>query len=537
MADRRQARLPLGPNRGSAGSAPRWRWLAMPASAGSGLVLALGQAPLSFPWGAVLALPALGFLFLEAGSAGRAFRIGLMAGCGYFALTMVWIVEPFLVRPDVHGWMAPFALVLTVAGMAVFWAVPFFAGHRLAGGGVVALPALAALWSLSEFLRSFLATGFPWGLIGYIWSDLAIIQLAAVTGPFGLSFLTLLIGFLPAIREWPPFIRLGVPAGAFVVALLFGWARESEPVEPGNEAGALRLRIVQPNAEQHLKWEKGKVREFFERQIRMSAVRPEGSPVPDLVIWPETAISSGYSRQPEIRAKIADSAGPGGRAIVGAVRRDGEALYNSILFLDRDGAVAAVYDKHHLVPFGEFFPLASVFGRLGLRGLAGGGTAGFSAGEGPKVIRLPGIPAVLPLICYEAVFPGDVRVSGDRPDWLLHVTNDAWFGELSGPYQHLAQARVRAIEQGLPLVRVANTGISAVIDARGRVLASLALGTADSLDAWLPEADSPPPYALTGEWPWLTAALVILGLAGMSRRGARTAGRSGNGDGGPAAPN
>ena len=267
---------------------------------------------------------------------------------------------------------------------------------------------------------------------------------------------------------------------------------------------------------------------FFERMLRFTAERREGTGAPDVVVWPETAFAFARDRNPQVLDRIAKAAGSETMAIAGVQRREEGRVFNSVVFIDGSGQLVDVYDKHHLVPFGEYVPLVGLLGIGGLEGIAGGGSKGFSAGPGPRVVKLPELPSVLPLICYEAVFPADVRARGDRPGWLLHLTNDAWFGEISGPYQHLVQARARAIEQGLPLVRAANTGISAVVDAYGRVASSIPLGEAAYLDYDLPAPIAPTLYVRSGEWPWMIIAvltLVAARVAGTAMRPPRAPGR------------
>jgi len=234
--------------------------------------------------------------------------------------------------------------------------------------------------------------------------------------------------------------------------------------------------------------------------------------LPDAVIWPETAVAFVPEDYPEARAQMAEVAG-GRPLLLGALHRvrepDGKARWsNSLLYIDPAGEIAARYDKHHLVPFGEYVPAGWLFETLGIRTLAE--RSGFTRGPGPEVMDVPGLPPFVPLICYEAIFPDEVSVPGERAGWMLQITNDAWFGRFAGPQQHLDQARMRAIEQGLPLVRAANTGISAVIDAKGRVTASLGLGRAGHLDAELPPPLPPTTYARNRDLPALLAAIVLM---------------------------
>ncbi len=470
------------------------------------MVLALGQPPVSFPWTMFLALPVLFWLFDGADRPRAAFGIGWCAGAGYFAASLFWIVEPFLVEPEVFGWMAPFALVGISFGLALFWAAPFGIAGRIGLRGAGAVLLLAGLWSVSEFARSHVLTGFPWGLLAYAWVETPVIQTAALLGPHGVGLLTL-VACLSAglLRPLALLVCLGLPA--------FGWTfgswRLAEP-EPAR-AEPFVVRVVQPNAEQRLKWDPTYQQIYFDRLLE--ATRAQAEVLPGLVIWPETAVPFVLDRAPGLQAEAGAALPPGSLLALGIMRvvdgAERASWFNALAVLDRTGEVVASYDKYHLVPFGEYVPMQAVLGLTGITGLTG---SGFQAGPGPEVVDVPGVPAFLPLICYEAIFPQGLRVAGARPDWLLQVTNDAWFGKLSGPYQHLAQARVRAVEQGLPLVRAANTGISAVIDARGRVLEFLALGKQGYIDAQLPGPFPQTLYSQYGETPYFALLVLMFAL-------------------------
>ncbi len=273
----------------------------------------------------------------------------------------------------------------------------------------------------------------------------------------------------------------------------------------------VRLRLVQANIAQHHKWRDDLRADHFARHVELTAA-PAAAPI-TLVIWPETAVPYLLDREPERLAMIADLVPPGGLLITGAVRATPEGMtpfqvWNSLRVIDDGGAVVATYDKHHLVPFGEYVPFRGILTLVKLTA----GAVDYSPGPGPRTLALDGLPSVSPLICYEAIFPGQVTDPDDRPGWLLNVTNDGWYGVSTGPYQHLAQARLRAVEEGLPLVRAANTGISAVVDSFGRVTASLGLAKAGVVDAALPMAlPDPTPFARAGAWPFLFV-LAAIGL-------------------------
>jgi apolipoprotein N-acyltransferase len=466
-------------------------WAETGAAFGLGAVLATGQAPLGFWWLAFPALVALIALIARAAGPRAAAWLGLFAGAGHFGLALNWIVQPFQVDAAHDGWMAPFAVVLMAFGLALFWAA--------AAAVAAVFPArqrplaLALTLATVELARGYVLTGFPWALIGHIWISTPLAQVAALIGPSGLTLLTTLAAALAASRRLP-----GLAASAILLALAagFGTWRLAAPEPPARD---ITLRLVQPDAEQEFKWDADKARMFFDRQLEFTSAEPH----PDLVIWPETAVPYILNQNPELGPMIAE-AGQGATVALGIQRTEGNRGWNSLAVIAPDGSISGLYDKHHLVPFGEYIPFGDLADDLfGLKAFAAQEGNAYSAGPGPALLNLgPRLGTVLPLICYEAVFPQDLRGTA-RPDWLLQVTNDAWFGTLTGPYQHLAQARLRAIEQGLPLIRVANTGVSAVIDAKGKVLASIPLGKAAWLDASLPAALPATPYARLGEIPVL----------------------------------
>ena len=283
-------------------------------------------------------------------------------------------------------------------------------------------------------------------------------------------------------RVSAPGAALGGAAALVAAGWGFGAWRLAQPLPERPQP--LVVRLVQPNAPQAEKWLPGKAQEFWDRHLALTRARSD--PRPDVTIWSESAAPFALGYEPALQAEAAAAAAPG-RLILGITRLDripeGDRWYNSLAVLDPDGAPAAIYDKHHLVPFGEYIPLSGLVARLGLPALQTLTSGGFTPGPGPHLVAVPGIPPFLPLICYEAIFPDALRAPEGRAEWLVQITNDAWFGEASGPYQHFAQARVRAIEQGLPLARAANTGISAMVDAHGRVVASLGLDEAGYVDA------------------------------------------------------
>lgn len=477
--------------------------------------MSAAHPPAQFPWVFFIGMPALVWLADTACNSRAAAWIGWGAGFGHFITVFHWMGYPFLVDAEQFAWLMPLPVLIFPALLAIFWALAFgfarrfWPGQMIAGGVV-----LAASISAVEILRSFLFTGYPWALPGYIWLDFPPMQAAAWVGPFGMTLLTLVLTALPLLALWQRrwgVLALSIGAGAVIWAA--GASRLDEPTIYADDAPV--LRIVQPNAPQHLKFEPGYREEFYRRLLEATAAPadPELGP-PDLVIWPETAIHFLLDENPEEIARIAELAG-GATVILGAMRREqGEPRdrwYNSLLVVQPDGALGPIYDKHHLVPFGEYMPFWSIMRHLGLPQFTDG--PGYSSGPGPRSLALPDQPVFSALICYEAIFPWEAVAEGARPDWLLQLTNDAWFGPWAGPQQHYAQARIRAIEQGLPMVRAANTGISAVVDALGREMTSLPLGVHGIVQARLPAINSATVYSRTGDWPAFSAIIIMLILA------------------------
>ncbi len=485
----------------------------MPALAG--LAAAGGQAPFGL-W--PLALFGLAVLCWHVAGAAtgrqRAFR-GWAGGVGYFAGTLFWIVEPFMVDAAHDGWMAPFALLFMATGMALFWGLAaLIAGLGRGYGGRVA--GFAVGLAATDLLRSYALTGFPWALAGHIWIGTPVAQIAAFVGPVGLSCLTMTLAAMPVAFATRALRLAGGGAAVTLLAAVWtaGQARLSTPDAPRDPA--IRVRLVQPNATQALKWQPGMWDVFLGRQIAASGA-PATRPL-DLIVWPETSVpylleDAGFILD---EARLASGGVP---MAIGIQRAEGERYYNALVALGPDGQVTGLYDKLHLVPFGEYVPFGDLLAHVGISAFAAQHGNGYSAGARAMVLDLGRAGRVLPLICYEAVFPQDLRAAPERADWILQVTNDGWFGALSGPWQHLAQARLRAIEQGLPLLRAANTGVTAVIDAKGRVRDHLALNRDGWLDADVPPALAPTLYASTGDIPeTMLLAGCILALLATRRR-------------------
>ncbi|MEE3098154.1 MAG: apolipoprotein N-acyltransferase, partial [Pseudomonadota bacterium] len=381
--------------------------------------------------------------------------------------------------------------------------------RRTGAAAIAASAAFAAALTLADFARAHVLTGFPWALTAYAFADSPVAQAAALFGPHMLGFLVLLVAGLPAV----PFLRAAprrpaprvvltwacLPAAALSAGWTWGAERLAVPDPPAPDAP--QVRLVQPNAAQRAKWDPAEVPRIFARLRALSAPGPDATPA-DVVIWPETAVPWLLDNEPQVRVLIAESA-KGAATILGARRiakgPDGRPGWrNSLEAMNPDGVLVARYDKRHLVPFGEYLPFFDLLEGLGLGPMVGE-SGGFVPGADDPVQRVPGLPPFAAQICYETIFPHEMPgpAPGERPDWIVQITNDAWFGASSGPWQHFHQARMRAIEQGLPLARAANTGVSAIIDAKGRVVARLGLNEPGAVQAALPPALPPTPYART----------------------------------------
>lgn len=498
------------------------RWMRLPLALGAGLLMALAAAPWNLWYIGLTGLVAAFWLFRVLRSAALAAGTGWMVGLGYFGLSMGWILEPFQVDAEATGWMAPFALLGLAAGLALFWALAFWGAAHARRWPLVAL---ALAWTAAELARGYVLTGFPWGTVGYLWLPVPVVQWVALVGPYGLTLLTmglaagLAAGLPPGGLHWRP-----LAAGAALLALLFGVGAALVP--PLQDlAGRPIVRVIQPNAPQKLKWRRDMVQVYYDRQMSYTGAQAEDGKQPALIVWPETALPMLLHQAGDALGQISMLAGDA-QVVVGLQREQDGKWYNMLVVMGPNGELEQVYDKYHLVPFGEYMPAADLFARFNILGLASRAEGGYSPGDGPALLDLGKLGHALPLICYEAVFPQDVHRAPGRADMLLQITNDAWFGDWSGPYQHFAQARIRAIEQGLPMVRSANTGVSAVIDGAGRVLASLPLNTEGYVDTPLPPPLRVTPYSRTGDLPVLLWLLLSGALLALPRRRRSTAAES-----------
>jgi apolipoprotein N-acyltransferase len=483
-----------------------------------GLLAALALPPLYFFPLLIVGLTGLLWLIDPRRRPLASFSAGWWWGFGHFIVAFYWIAESFLVDPVKFGWMIPFAIGGLAGTMALFVGTAALMTRLFGVWGPAKVIALALFWTAGEWLRGHLFSGFPWALTGYTlaFSD-ALNQFAAIGGVWGLSLLVVVIAGMPSVLAGSP-RRVGwwSCAGAVILAaLLFAF-------------GALRLagastapvpnaiiRIVQPNIAQSDKWIPGSGEQHV-ALLRQLTLQVPGWEHISATVWPETAVQFLLDRNVKLRQYLGQVVPPGGLVLTGAFRGEPatgdyyQQLFNSLLAVDHDGNLLGSADKFHLVPFGEYVPLRRFFPFISKLAPSPGD---FTAGPGPRTLKLPGLPPAGALICYEVIFPGQVVDPANRPQWLLNVTNDAWFGTSAGPYQHFTSARLRAVEEGLPLVRAANTGISGLIDPYGRVVASMPLGQPGVIDVALPTALSGlTPYARFGDWS-LLAQLLLAGAA------------------------
>jgi len=501
-------------------------WRALLASILAGAVYALGFAPLGIFPAMLLALAALVLLLDGAAARNRPVRraaaIGWGFGFGQFVVGMHWIFYPFLVDPLEHAWQIPFVAILFPGGLALFATAACAAAMAAWRPGRPRIFIFATCYAAAEWLRGHVLTGLPWNLPSYGWgASLAILQCSSLMGAYGLSLLTVLFGAALAELFEAPRARLSLPAAgaALFVALWIGGAARLA-TEPTSFVPDVHLRLVQPNIPQDEKYVRRLVVRNWQRLMDLST-RPGGT-TRGVIIWPEAAPPVLLQRSPEALAQIAGLIGSNRTLVTGNQREDIDAngerrFFNSLYVFSANGARVATYDKFHLVPFGEYLPLEAWARSLGITKLVGF-PGSFSAGDGPHTLNIPGAPPASPLICYEILFPSAV-VAAPRPGWLLNITDDSWFGPWAGPEQHLLAARVRAIEEGLPLARAANTGISVVVDAQGRVIAELGLNRTGIVDAPLPRAAAPTPYARFGDLVFFLLLILSAALPlALSRR-------------------
>ncbi len=491
-----------------------------------GALLALALPPFHLIPLAVVSLVGLSWLIEGTRNGRGAFGIGWVFGFGHFLAGLYWIVNALLLFGTKFLVVYPIVVGFLPSILAIFIGLATMATRLTPLGGPARILALAGWWIAFEWLRGNIFTGFPWNLTGYIWafSD-QMLQFASILGIYGLSFLAVAALAMPATlgegkaRRRDATIAVGGAGLALLATFGFGALRLAGAPAVGSDVDpTVVLRIVQPNVEQVNKWDGARHAANFQHHLDLSA--SPGHDKVTAIIWPETAATFFLAEQKPALAMVAEVAPKSGVMLIGTPRRTvtgGERrLWNSMIAVDGRGEVVGTFDKFHLVPLGEYVPLKDY---LPLTKVVQG-ASDYSAGPGPRTLRFGGLPPTSPLICYEVIFPGHVLASGERPAWMLNITNDGWYGDSPGPRQHFAIARLRAVEEGLPLVRSANTGISGVIDSYGRVVAKLDLGKTGVVDQALPKPlGAPPVFARLGNWTVLAILLATaIACAGLRAR-------------------
>ncbi len=507
-----------------------WGWRRALAALVAGAVLALAMPPVDFPAAGFLSFPVLVWLIdgepVRSGLRGRllsGFGIGWWFGFGFFLAGLYWVGNALLVEADLFGWAVPLAVIGLPAGLAIFHGLATWLARRLWSDGIGRIAALAFAFALMEWLRSFVLTGFAWNTIGYAAMPVPLMmQSAAVIGLFGVTALSVFVFALPALLAARRHRMAGLALGLGLVAVHLGYGAW----RLGDESAAtqtLAVRIVQPSIDQASKWDRATRDDIFSRFMALTAQPPaEGDAPPKLILWPETAFPFLLSDRPDALATLADALQPGQSLMAGAVRVEAAAagnpgrFYNSVLVFNDAGEIVDGFDKVHLVPFGEYLPLAGLLQRAGIGQLASAFPA-FSAGTQDRLVATgqDGLQA-LAFICYEIIFPRHLDRGTDDASFLLNVTNDAWFGLSPGPYQHFRQAQLRAVEAGLPMLRAANNGISGVVDARGRIVDGFALDAVGALDVEVSLERLPTDPARAGLFG--LGLIAALGLVAMAMR-------------------
>lgn len=482
---------------------------------GLGALSVLSLPPLGLFPVLLMTVPAFIWIAQSAPTRGKSFLSGWAFGAGYFIFGLYWVSAALFVDIQAWGWVMPLSLIVGPAVLGLFYGFIPLIAHRWRAKPDAHAVLFTAGWALVEYVRGHALTGFPWNLAGQSWEHvLPLLQTAALGGIYSLTLLTLFWAAIPAFIA-----NRKLAAGAILSLLLllcFGVLRLMQ--NPTVQNGDVMIRIVQANIPQTLKWDPDEDWRNLERHIALtkSAAREENPP-PRFVVWPESASRHDFDLFPEIGNYVGMSLPQNSVGVIGNIRvtadknENARAYHNSLSALGGKGEVLAAYNKHHLVPFGEYLPFRQYITFKPLA-MALSGIGDFTPGDGPATLRVKDLPPFSPLICYEAIFPSEVTDKKDRPAWMVNVTNDGWYGMSAGPYQHMAITRLRAIEEGLPLVRAANTGISAIIDPVGRTVARLGLGAQGQLDGILPAPLPPTLYAAAGDKVFFVLLLVIAGV-------------------------
>ncbi len=458
-----------------------------------------------------------------------AFVIGWCFGLGYFVAGLWWLGNALLLEADEFAWALPLAILGLPAFLALFYGFAVAAANMIWSDGAGRIAALAAAFGFSEWLRSFLATGFPWNAIGYgIMPIPVMMQSAHLLGLFGVTTLAVFIFASPALIGTKKGMWPGLAVAALLLAghFAYGFYRLQTPVE--TPADALTVRIVQPSIDQSRKMLNADRAEIFAEHLRLTALPPdEGKKRSDIIVWPETSVPFILTQNPGALEEIAKTLEDGQVLLTGAVRMEDAGAgrppryYNSVYAIDSQGEIIGATDKVHLTPFGEYVPFEEVMRQFGIDNVISL-PGGFSAAASRTPLTLPSGKSLYPLICYEIIFPGEMTPGLAGAAAILNVTNDGWFGDTPGPYQHFLQARVRAVETGVPVIRGANTGISAVIDPYGRIIGGLDYGRIGIVDATLSgRASDVLTYGIHRTYFWLIFSILMIAAVSAAWRFAK----------------
>lgn len=445
-----------------------------------------------------LIIPAYAGLFLlvnNTSSRKRSFADGWWWGWGFYISGLYWFCIALLTDAEKFAWAIPFALFGLNAIIALYPAIAcliffvLFRGRKTTGSNrllpIIHCLGFSLVWLFVEYARGHLFSGFPWNLAGYAFGFIDVsLQSASIFGAYGLTLFAVLLGVSVAIIRTNR-IFTGVVWGVFFLVLVYGYFR-LENSQEGKDSGSV-LRLVQADIKQHHKWNPDLQQQNLEEYIKLT--QSVGIEKVTHVVWPETAVPYALRSDTPLTRYIGAALPSGISLVTGTLRMEGwketAEYYNSVVMINNRGQIIGNYDKHALVPFGEFLPFRFLIPKSLKLPV---GDKDFSTGEGAQTVNWAGIPPVSPLICYEGIFPEFAVNKSHRPDWLLNITNDAWFGMSSGPYQHFEMARMRSVEQGLPLVRVGNTGITAYIDEYGRIKQQIGLGEKGIIDIFLKQS-------------------------------------------------
>ncbi|MDE2029356.1 MAG: apolipoprotein N-acyltransferase [Alphaproteobacteria bacterium] len=508
-------------------AAKRWRRAGLAFAFGAALTLAM--PPFDFFPLMWVCFPALIFLLQGTKKKRQAFLTGWWFAFGFLTCSLYWIADSMFVDLAHFWWAIPLAVAGLPALFAIYYGLAAAIARAIGLRGTAGAITFGLMWFVADYARGHLFTGFPWNLTGYAWSGiLPVLQFASLAGIYGLSLVTSVTSTLPAaLADGSKTGRRAFAASLVFLIALAGWGETRLLTTHVGTVPGVRLRIVQPDTAQKYKWSANDREADFDERLAMTSAPSKKSVT--AVIWPEAAAVYFLYENPERRAEIAAHLPPNGILITGVIRRTLDEngnirFYNSLTSVNDKGQLTAGYDKAHLVPFGEYMPFRK-FLPPSVKALAAS-DEDFSPGPGPRTLRVPGLPSFSPLICYEAIFPGAVVDSHDRPDLMINVTNDAWYGDTIGPYQHFDIARVRAIEEGLPMIRDANTGISGVIGPLGRIDKRLGLEKKGFIDSDLPTPLFLTFYAKMGDTPVLVVFLLVAGLAFVCKRYEKAESRS-----------